>query len=153
MMSKIILCPTRGGKDSYSNQDRAIAIAKERSAEVLFLYITNVQFLGLTAAPKLIDIETELDEMGEFMLTMAQERAEEASVNALTLVQRGQFREVLIDVIEEHQIDTVVLGSSAGGTGVVTAEYIQELVDEIGGKTGVEFIVVDKGEIVTTFKP
>jgi len=153
MMSKIILCPTRGGKDSYSNQDRAIAIAKERSAEVLFLYITNVQFLGLTAAPKLIDIETELDEMGEFMLTMAQERAEKASVNALTLVQRGQFREVLIDVIEEHQIDTVVLGSSAGGTGVITAEYIQELVDEISGKTGVEFIVVDQGEIVSTYKP
>jgi nucleotide-binding universal stress UspA family protein len=152
-MSNIILCPTRGGKGSYPNQDRAIAIAKERSAEVLFLYITNVQFLGLTAAPKLIDIETEMDEMGEFMLTMAQERAEKASVNALTLVQRGQFREVLIDVIEEHQIDTVVLGSSAGGTGVITAEYIQELVDEISGKTGVVFIVVDQGKIVSTFKP
>jgi len=152
-MSKIILCPTRGGKGSYPNQDRAIAMAKERGAEVLFLYITNVQFLGLTAAPKLIDIETEIDEMGEFMLTMAQERAEKASVTASTLVQRGQFREVLIDVLEEHPIDTVVLGSSAGGTGVITAEYIQELVDEIGGKTGVEFIVVDKGEIVTTFKP
>jgi nucleotide-binding universal stress UspA family protein len=152
-MSNIILCPTRGGKGSYPNQDRAIAIAKERGAEVLFLYITNLQFLGLTAAPKLIDIETEMDEMGEFMLTMAQERAENASVNALTLVQRGQFREVLIDVIEEHQIDTVVLGSSAGGTGVITAEYIQELVDEISGKTGVEFIVVDQGEIVSTYKP
>ena len=151
-MSNIILCPTRGGKGSYPNQDRAIAIAKERGAEVLFLYITNVQFLGLTAAPKLIDIETEMDEMGEFMLTMAQERAENASVNALTLVQRGQFREVLIDVIEEHQIDTVVLGSSAGGTGVITAEFIQELVDEISGKTGVEFIVVYQGEIVSTYK-
>jgi nucleotide-binding universal stress UspA family protein len=152
-MSNIILCPTRGGKGSYPNQDRAIAIAKERGAEVLFLYITNVQFLGLTAAPKLIDIENEMDEMGEFMLTMAQERAENASVNALTHVQRGQFREVLIDFIEEHQIDTVVLGSSAGGTGVITAEYIQELVDEISGKTGVEFIVVDQGEIVSTYKP
>ena len=152
-MSNIILCPTRGGKGSYPNQDRAIPIAKERGAEVLFLNITNVQFLGLTAAPKLIDIETEMDEMGEFMLAMAQERAEKASVNALTLVQRGQFREVLIDVIEEHQIDTVVLGSSAGGTGVITAEFIQELVDEISGKTGVEFIVVDQGEIVSTYKP
>ena len=152
-MSNIILCPTRGGKGSYPNQDRAIAIAKERGAEVLFLYITNVQFLGLTAAPKLIDIENEMDEMGEFMLTMAQERAENASVNALTCVQRGQFREVLIDFIEEHQIDTVVLGSSAGGTGVITAEYIQELVDEISGKTGVEFIVVDQGKIVSTYKP
>jgi nucleotide-binding universal stress UspA family protein len=151
-MSNIILCPTRGGKGSYPNQDRAIAIAKERGAEVLFLNITNVQFLGLTAAPKLIDIETEMDEMGEFMLAMAQERAEKASVNALTLVQRGQFREVLIDVIEEHQIDTVVLGSSAGGTGVITAEFIQELVDEISGKTGVEFIVVYQGEIVSTYK-
>jgi nucleotide-binding universal stress UspA family protein len=151
-MSNIILCPTRGGKGSYPNQDRAIAIAKERGAEVLFLNITNVQFLGLTAAPKLIDIETEMDEMGEFMLAMAQERAEKASVNALTLVQRGQFREVLIDVIEEHQIDTVVLGSSAGGTGVITAEFIQELVDEISGKTGVEFIVVNQGEIVSTYK-
>ncbi len=152
-MTNIILCPTRGGKGSYPNQDRAIAIAKERGAEVLFLYITNVQFLGLTAAPKLIDIENEMDEMGEFMLTMAQERAEKASVNALTRVVRGQFREVLIDFIEEHQIDTVVLGSSAGGTGVITAEYIQELVDEISGKTGVEFIVVDQGEIVSTYKP
>ena len=151
-MSNIILCPTRGGKGSYPNQDRAIAIAKERGAEVLFLFITNVQFLGLTAAPKLIDIENEMDEMGEFMLAMAQERAEKADVNAATLVQRGQFREVLIDVIEEHQIETVVLGSSAGGTGMVTAEYVHDLVHEIRGKTGVEFIVVDQGEIVSTFK-
>ena len=152
-MPNIILCPTRGGKGSYSNQDRAIAIAKERRAEVLFLYITNVEFLGLTAAPKLIDIETELDEMGEFMLAMAQERAEKANIKALTLVQRGHFREVLVDVMEEHQIETVVLGSSAGGSGVVTAEYIRELVDEIGGKTEVEFIVVYQGEIMKTYRP
>ena len=152
-MQKIILCPTRGGKDSYANQDRAIAISKDRGCEVLFLYVTNVEFLGLTAAPKLIDVEHEMDEMGEFMLTMAQERAEKAGVKALTLVKRGQFRKVLAEVIEEHHIETVVLGSSAGGTGVVTGEYIQGLVDEISAKTGVEFIVVDQGEIVSTFKP
>jgi nucleotide-binding universal stress UspA family protein len=152
-MPEMILCPTRGGKGSYSNQDRAIAIAKERGAEVLFLYITNVEFLGLTAAPKLIDIEHEMDEMGEFMLAMAEERAENVDVKAYTRVKRGQFREVLADVIEEHQIETVVLGSSAGGTGVVTTEYIQDLVAEIHAKKSVEFIVIDQGEIVNTFKP
>lgn len=152
-MAKIILCPTRGGEGSYPNQDRAIAIAKARGAEILFLYVTNVEFLGLTAAPKLIDIETELDEFGEFMLTIAQERAENASVDASTLVMRGQFSEVLIEVIEKYPIETVVLGSSAGGTGVVTEEYIQELVDHIHSKTGVEFIVVDHGEIVKTYQP
>jgi nucleotide-binding universal stress UspA family protein len=152
-MSKMILCPTRGGKDSYPNQDRAVALAKERGVEVLFLYITNVEFLGLTAAPILIDIEHELDEMGEFMLTMAQERAEKAGVDASTLVKHGHFHEALAEVIGEYEIGTVVLGSSAGGTGVVSAGYIQELVDEIGGKAGIEFIVVDQGEIVSTYKP
>ncbi len=152
-MSTMILCPTRGGKDSYPNQDRAVALAKERGVEVLFLYITNVEFLGLTAAPKLIDIEHELDEMGEFMLAMAQERAGKANVDAVTLVQRGHFHEVLADVIEEHEISTVVLGSSAGGTGVVTESYIRDLIDEIHGKTEVEFIIVDQGEIVATYHP
>lgn len=152
-MPKMILCPTRGGKGSYPNQDRAIAIAKERDAEVMFLLITNVEFLGLTAAPKLIDIEHEMDEMGEFMLAMAQERAENADVIAYTSVKRGQFRNVLIEVIDEFQIETVILGCSAGGTGVVTAEYIQGLVDEVGAKTGVEFLVIDQGEIVSTYKP
>lgn len=152
-MTKIILCPTRGGEGSYPNQDRAIAIARERGAEVMFLYITNVEFLGLTASPILIDIEHEIDEMGEFMLAMAQERAEKASIKALTLVKHGQFNEVLADVIEEYQIESVVLGSSAGGTGVITAQYIEGLVNEIGAKTGVEFIVVDQGEIVSTFTP
>lgn len=152
-MSNMILCPTRGGKDSYPNQDRAVALAKERGVGVLFLYITNVEFLGLTAAPKLIDIEHEMDEMGEFMLAMAQERAENAEVQASTLVKHGQFRKVLREVIEEHEIETVVLGSSTGGTGVVTGSYARDLIDEVHGKIGVEFIVVDKGEIVSTYKP
>ena len=152
-MSNKILCPTRGGKDSYPNQDRAVALAKERGVGVLFLYITNVDFLEHTAAPKLIDIEHEMDEMGEFMLAMAQERAEKADVSASTLVKHGHFREVLCEVIEEYEIETVVLGSSVGGTGVVTGVYVRELIDEIHGKIGVEFIVVDKGEIVGTYKP
>jgi len=151
-MSTMILCPTRGGKDSYPNQDRAIALAKERGVGLLFLYVTNVEFLDLTAAPKLIDIEHELDELGEFMLTMAQERAEKADVAASTLVQHGHFREVLSEVMEENEIGTVVLGSSAGGTGVVSESYIRDLIEDIHGKTGVEFIVVDHGEIVSTFK-
>jgi nucleotide-binding universal stress UspA family protein len=152
-MSNMILCPTRGGKDSYPNQDRAIALAKERGVALLFLYVSNVEFLELTAAPKLIDIEHELDEMGEFMLAMAQERAEKKGVQVSTLVRHGHFRHVLVEVIEEYEIGTVVLGSSAGGTGVVTASYVKSLIDEIGGKTGVEFIVVNKGEIVSTYSP
>ncbi len=152
-MANTILCPTRGGVASYPNQDQAIAIAKQRGAEILFLYIVNIQFLGLTAAPKVVDLEAEMEEMGEFMLTMAQIRAEKAGVRARNVVRSGVFREVLHDIIQEFEIPTVVIGSSAGGTGVITPEYIQDLTEDIGGKTGVEFIVVDQGEIVKTYKP
>ena len=152
-MSKMILCPTRGGKDSYPNQDRAVALAKERGAGLMFLYITNVEFLGLTAAPILVDVEHEMDEMGEFMLAMAQERAEKAGVTASTLVERGQFQHVLAEVIEAYDIDSVVLGSSSGETGVVTESYIEGLVEELGGSTGVEFIIVHQGEVVATYQP
>jgi nucleotide-binding universal stress UspA family protein len=148
----MILCPTRGGEGSYPNQDRAIAIAKERGVGVLFLYISNVEFLDLTASPVLVDVEHEMDEMGEFMLAMAQERAEKVGVPASAVIKHGHFREALIETIKEFQIDTVILGSSAGGTGIVTVSYVEDMIEEISGKTGVEFIVVDQGNIVDTYK-
>ena len=69
-----------------------------------------------------------------------------------SIVKRGKFREILANVIEEKKIETVVLGSSAGGTGVVTAEFIRELAAEIHSQNDVEFIVLDQGDIVNTFK-
>jgi nucleotide-binding universal stress UspA family protein len=150
-MSNVILCPTRGGELSYPNQDRAIAIAKERGADLIFLYITNVQFLGLSAGYKVVDVEHAIEEMGDFMLTMAQERAEKEGVHTVTALRRGKFREALVDVIEEHEVATVVIGSSAGGTGVVTSEYVDNLVEEITCEKDVEFIVVDQGEVVNSY--
>ena len=151
-MSKTILAPTRGGRASYPNQDRAIEIAKERGASILFLYVTDVRFLGRTASPILVDIETEIDEMGEFLLTMAQERASEAGVKAEITVRRGMFREVLKEIMEERKIDAVVLGSSAEGTGFTTQDYIEALSAKMSSSTGIEFIVVHEGKILSTHK-
>lgn len=153
MMTNAIVCPTRGGEASIPNQDRAIAIAKERGVEVLFMYIVNVEFLGLTASPKLVDIEGELEEVGEFILAMAQERAEKEGVKSQIFVRRGVFQEVLKEIIEEFDVHTVVVGKSAGGTGVVTHAYLEELIHEITGTTGVEFVVVHEGEIVDIYTP
>ncbi len=152
-MTDTLLCPTRGGKASYANQDCAIALAKERGAELIFLYISNVHFLDLTAVPKLFDIESELDEMGEFLLVMAQERAAKAGLEAQTVVRRGEFRETLQEVITEYQVTTVVLGAAGEETGVLTEEYIDMLSDELCTETGAEFIVVHNGEIVKSCLP
>ena len=151
-MTAKILCLTRGGEASYPNQDGAIAIAKDQDEELLFLYITSVQFLDYSAAPKVVDIESELDEMGEFLLVMAQERARKAGVVADILVRRGNFSEVLKDVVQEYPIETVILGSSTGDTGVITEEYISEITEEISREYDVEFIILMDGNIQKTFE-
>ena len=151
-MTAKILCLTRGGEASYPNQDGAIAIAKDLDEELLFLYITSVQFLDYSAAPKVVDIESELDEMGEFLLVMAQERARKAGVVADILVRRGNFSEVLKDVVQEYPIETVILGSSTGDTGVITEEYISEITEEISREYDVEFIILMDGNIQKTFE-
>jgi nucleotide-binding universal stress UspA family protein len=152
-MTNKLLCPTRGGEASYPNQDSAISLAIERDAELIFLYISNVHFLDLTAAPKVFDIETELDEMGDFLLAMAQERAAQAGIEADAIVRRGEFRETLKDIIEEYQITTVVLGAAGEETGVLTEEYIDKLSEEMCSETGAEFIIVHQGEIVKFCTP
>ncbi len=152
-MTEKILCPTRGGKASYPNQDWAVALAKERQAELIFLYVSNVRYLGLTARPVVVDIETELDEMGDFILTMAQERAEKAGVSAQIAVERGVFREVLKEVIREQNIAIVVLGSSTESTGVTTIDYIRELGKELSLETGVEFIILQDGKVLDVIQP
>jgi nucleotide-binding universal stress UspA family protein len=149
-MKKMILCPTRGGKASYPNQDCAIDLAKKRGLDLLFLYVTNVQFLGQTALPKVVDIEAELEEMGDFLLTMAQERAQKAGVKASTTVRSGVFRTVLKEVLSEYPIETIVIGTSSQSTGVVTPDFVRELAEEVRRESGVEFIVLYEGEIVDT---
>jgi nucleotide-binding universal stress UspA family protein len=143
-----ILCPTRGGNESHPNQDFAINLARERDADLLFLYVSNIQLISRAGPPIVVDIEEELDEVGDFLLAMAQERAEKSGVLAKTEVRRGILSKVLKEVIREKGINTVVLGSSPKETGLVSYAHLQELSEKLGKALGVEFIVVQDGKMV-----
>lgn len=149
-MKKSILCPTRGGQASYPNQERAIQIARERGENIIFLYVSNLKFLDHRAAPLIIDIETELEEMGEFLLAMAIEKATNAGVEAEGIVEKGEFSQVLVDVIQTHEISTVIIGVSRMEPGVLAEDYIELLAKIINMATGVEVIMVHNGEIIQT---
>ena len=143
-----ILCPTRGGKESQPNQDYAIHLAIERGADILFLYVTDIRFISRAGPPIVVDIEGELAEVGDFLLSMAEERAEKAGVHAKTAVRSGIFSKVLREVILEHEVSTVILGGSHENTGIVTYEHLQELSDELSEELSVEIIVVKNGEMI-----
>jgi nucleotide-binding universal stress UspA family protein len=132
-----ILCATRGGEDSYRSQDRAIELALQRGDQILFLYVVNTSFLDKTAAPIVVDVTTGIEHMGEFLLTMAQERACEAGVVADLITRKGDVREEIKKAAVEHGVDLVVLGSPAQGTSVFKLEALRAFAAEIEEETGI----------------
>ena len=148
---KTILFPTRGGLSSRANQDRAIALAKEHNARLIFFHVTDIRFLNHMASPLLIDIEKEMEEMATFMLAMAQERAEKAGIKANYIVGHGIFRQALKKVIREQEISLTLLGAPQGQTGLTTLDFLQELAQELLTETGVEVILFKNGKTLSHF--
>ena len=146
---KKILCPTRGGEDSYINQDKAIEIAAERGLDILFLYVSNVGFLLNLRTPMMAKvIQNDLDDLGEFILTIAQERAEKKNVTTEICLKHGIFFNALRETIEENDIEALFLGSSSEDEGFTTTGYLDNLIDQIYEFANIETIVALKGKII-----
>jgi nucleotide-binding universal stress UspA family protein len=110
----LVLCATRGGEASIPTQQKAIALAKEKGYALAFLYVADSSFLNKTAAAVVVDVDEELVNMGEFLLTMAVERASEKGVSAEAVIRTGIVREVLPQVSNELGATLIVLGRPAG---------------------------------------
>ena len=148
-----ILYPTRAGDSAHRNQDRVIEMAREQGASLLLLYVSNVHFLDHIAGPKHVEIvEAELDELGAFLLAMAQERAEKANIEVESVLRHGGFRLAVIDVIKEHGVTSVVLGHPTHTTANTTVEFISEFARTLAVDCNVDVHVVHEGEIVDHFK-
>ena len=105
-----ILCATRGGEASRRTQDEAIALAKKGDDTLVFLYVIDLSFLNQTAAPLVVDIDSQLEKMGRFQLAMACEAAEAAGVPARSVVRQGRLRVELVAATKETEANLVVLG-------------------------------------------
>lgn len=138
----IILCPTRGGPASYSTQDKAIALAKERGDTLLFLYVVNLRFLDKTAAPIVVDVGDEVHQMGEFLLLMAKERAEEQGVVTNTISRKGEVRKEIKKTAQEEDVSLVVLGRPAGEESAFQLAELEKFAAEIEREIGIEAVIV-----------
>jgi nucleotide-binding universal stress UspA family protein len=138
----IILCATRGGDESLQTQRRAIELAKEQGARITFIFVVDVRFLEHYAAPYIPAMADEMKRLGEFLLLMAQERAEQAGVEANYTVRRGELKPTLIEAAREYRAALIILGRPAEGN-VTTLEYLeQELCPAIEAATGIKTILV-----------
>ncbi len=137
-----ILCATRGGEQSIRTQEQAIAIAKERGASLLYIFVADVKFLNHTHAAIVVDVQTEIENMGEFLLIMAKERAEKAGVEADYVVKSGVFSDALKEVAQEHNVDLVLFGRPGEESSITQIDYLEALADELAGELGVETQIV-----------
>ena len=138
----IILCPTRGGPASYYTQDKAITLAKERGDTLLFLYVVNLHFLDKLAAPIVVDVEDEVHQMGEFLLLIAKERAEEQGVETRTISRKGEVRDEIKKVAQEEKVSLVMFGRPAGDESTFELADLKTFAAEIEKETGIETIIV-----------
>lgn len=139
---EVILCATRGGEASIRTQDKAIALAKERHARLVFVFVSDVRFLHTFTAPHMPTFEREMRHLGEFLLVMAKERAEAAGVEADYTVREGIFREALIAAARDNAASVIVLGRP-GDASLTTEAFLQdELAPALEEATGAEVIIV-----------
>jgi len=138
-----ILCATRGGEASYRTQDAAIALAKERGDELLFLFVVDTHFLDKTERAVRPDVVAEeMSHMGEFLLVMAQERAQKQGVAASYVLRRGELREELKAVAREEKVDLVVLGQPTGKGSAFMPTDLEAFAAEIEAETGVKACII-----------
>lgn len=149
-----ILYPTRGGDTTHRNQDWVFSFAKEQKARLILLYVSNVRFLD--KLPTTIDLDRvweEIDEMGDFLLTMAQDRADKVEVTADKVIEHGGFREALKTVIEAEDVSAVILGRPATDNAHTTPEYLQMVAEFLTTETEVEVFLIHEGQVVEHILP
>jgi len=138
-----ILCATRGGEVSYHTQDAAIKLAKQRNDELVFLFIADIGFLDKTERAVRPDVvKQEMKYMGEFLLSMAQERARAQGVQAQVLIRYGKVRQQLIAAVQREVADMLILGRPAEKDSAFPLATLERLATEIENVTEARVVIV-----------
>lgn len=144
-----IVCAIRGGPHSQSTIDKAIALAQETSLPLYFLYIVNLDFLAHTTSTRTHTINQELEQMGEFILLAAQNRAANQEVTANGLVRHGSVGEEIIAFCNEVGADYLVLGRpqlEEDEANVFTHARLNSFAQLVKERTGTKVILLEKDE-------
>ena len=139
-----IVCATRGGEASRRTQDRAVALAKERRAQLVFLYVADCGIAGPVDPSLAATVTDELMRLGRSLVSIAQVRAQEQRVDAQVVVLCGEVRKSIQDFLRQVGAGTLVIGKSRPASGQEAPDRVsaEEFADAIHQATGVEVIVI-----------
>jgi nucleotide-binding universal stress UspA family protein len=114
-MFERILLPTDGSPGSAVAIEKATALATAFDAELHAVYVVDTSIPVDVAVP---DVFGTLESYGESALDEVVTAADEAGVESVSCsVGRGPPHRVLLDYVDEHDVDLVVMGTH-GRTGL-----------------------------------
>ena len=139
-----IVCATRGGEVSRRTQERAVALAKERDAELIFLCVVDPGFAGPVDKALTATLADELQWLGRALLSVAQARAREQGVVARTAVRCGPAWQNIEEYVRQVDADALVIGAPRSGSTprAFGSGDVHHLAETINEATGVEVVVV-----------
>ncbi len=144
-----IVCATRGGEASRRTQERAIALAREQGAPLIFLFVADISPISMKMKPAkdLADVlADELEQLGASLLRIAQARAREHGIEADMVVRRGVVQPTLESFLREVNAGTLVIGAPERGAErppVFDSAGIDHFAAQVRAGLGVEVVVVE----------
>lgn len=145
-----IVCAARGGKESQPAVNRAIQLAKERDADLTFLFIVDAEFLchAIIGPPSVV--HRQLRDMGEFIMATLKVKAEELGVTADYDVREGEVREQIRQYLEENDVDVLVMGRPVEETdaAVFDTGTVSNFAAALEHDTGVEVVLVGQADVL-----
>ena len=139
-----IVCATRGGEVSRRTQQRAVALAKERGTELVFLCVVDPGFAGPVSKALAATLADELQRLGKALLSIAQVRAREQGVVTRTVVLSGPAWQNIEEYVRRVDADALVIGAPRTGSTprAFGSGDVHHLAETINEATGVEVVVV-----------
>ncbi|MBC7260257.1 MAG: universal stress protein, partial [Chloroflexi bacterium] len=141
-------CAIRGGPESQASIQRAIRLARETSEPLHFVYVVNLEFLTLTNIGQAHLVAEELRQMGEFILLMAQSKAEAQGVPAQIEIRQGDVLEQVFALCQELDASYVVLGRSKGHGDAISTDHLERFTGRIGLYTKAKVVLADPADEV-----
>ena len=139
-----IICATRGGEASHRTQDQAIALAKERNRELIFLCVVDASFAGPLNERLAAVLDDELKRLGRSLLNIAETRAQEQGVSARTVCISGPVWESIEGFLQEINASACVVGSPRSNVThqAFVSGDVAEFAKSLRQTMGIEVIVV-----------
>ncbi len=146
--SPYILCLVRGGKESKRTVTKAIDLALEMDARLVFFHVIDAEFLRQAVmGARLKSVYQALTDMADFAMEILKDRAERRGVKEVeTIIREGNILKQLKQAAIETQAKVLVIGRPirSPGANIFQDSELLEFANELAEVGEVEVLVVGR---------